>query len=69
MVDHLPAFEQDVEVADEIACLLTFASGAHDDAHAFGQGEVTQDTLEAGALFFILNLAGNSQCAGVGHEH
>ena len=38
-LDAVPFLEQQREVADEVARLLAFADGAHDDAHAFGNGE------------------------------
>jgi hypothetical protein len=49
-LDLLPFLEEDVQVADEIAGLLALAGGAHDDAHALGDGELVDELLEAQAL-------------------
>jgi len=42
--------------------------GAHDDAHAFRDGEFLDDLAEALALLGILDLAGNPELFCKGHE-
>lgn len=49
--------------------MLAFACGAHDDAHAVGDGEVAKDAFEALALLLVLNLAGDTALVGCGQQH
>ena len=39
----VPFLEQEREVANEVTLLLSLADGAHDDTHAFGNGEFTKN--------------------------
>ena len=50
ILDQLPFFEQQREVANEIAHLLAFANGAHDDAHAIGNGELAQNLFSSAGV-------------------
>ena len=42
---------------------------AHNDAHAFRQREFLHDLPQAGTLLGILDLAGDAELLGEGHEH
>ena len=68
LLDLLPCAEQEVEVADEIAGLLALAGSAHDDAHAFGNGEFVEQLPEALAFLDVLDLAGDAALIGVRHQ-
>ena len=48
-----PFLEEKSQVAHEIALLLAFAYGAHDDAHAVGDRQFAEDLLEAVALLLF----------------
>ena len=58
--DLLPSLEEDVQVADEIAGLLAFPGGAHDDAHAFRQRQFVDQRFQPLAFERILDLPGNA---------
>ena len=64
-----PFLEQQGEVAHEVTLLLAFAGGAHDDAHAVGDGEFAQDLLQALAFLLVLDLARDAALVGVGQQH
>ncbi len=66
--DRLPALEQHVQVVDETTSLLAFTSGVNDDAHAFGDGEGTNDVLQALARGVFLDIAGDAARAAERHE-
>ena len=65
----VPFFEQQREVADEVAQLLAFAGGAHDHAHAVGNVQFAQDFFQALALLDVFNLAGDAALIRVGQQH
>ena len=65
----LPFLEQQGQVAHEVALLLAFARGAHDDAHAVGDGQFAQDLLEALAFLLVFDLARDAALVGVGQQH
>ncbi len=69
LLDHLPPFEQDVQVADEVARFLPLAGGADDDPHALRQGQIAENRFQAATFLPVINLSGNPHCAGVRHEH
>ena len=68
LLDFVPFFEQEGQVAHEVAFLLALAHGAHDDAHAFGNGQFAEDLLEALAFLLVLDLAGDAALVGVGQQ-
>src|SRR5690606_15825577 len=69
LLDALPGLEEEVEVADEVAGFFALAGGAHDDAHALGDGELVEHLLEALAFLGVLDLAGDAALVGERHEH
>ena len=68
-LDLIPLLQQQGQVADEIAFFLAFADRAHDDPHAFGNGEFAQDFLQALAFLLVLDLARDAALVGVGQQH
>src|SRR5690606_37605605 len=68
-LDLGPGLEQEVQVADEVAGFLALAGGAHDHAHALGDGEFVDEAFEALALLGVVDLAGDAALVAVGHEH
>ena len=62
-------FKQQVQVPDEVTGLLPFTHGSHDDSHAFGDGQVAENLLEALALFLVLDFSGDAALVGVGKEN
>ena len=71
-VDHIadrgPALEEHVEVADEIAQLFAFPRRTDDDAHAFGNRQLTEHLFETVALGGVFDFAGNAALSGERHE-
>jgi hypothetical protein len=57
ILDLFPFFKQQREVAHEVAQLLAFANGSHDDAHAVGNGKLAQNGLQALAFNLIFDFA------------
>ena len=53
----VPFLEQQREIAHEIAQLLAFAGGAHDDAHAVGDMQFAQDFFQAFAFLLAFDFA------------
>jgi len=68
LLDLAPLVEEEAEVADKEAGLLPLASGADDDAHALGEGELGENLAETGALLGILDLTGDAALVIEGHE-
>lgn len=64
----LPFFEEEMEVADEVAGFFAFAGGADNDAHALGDGEGFEDGFEAIAFFAVFDFSGDTALAGVRGE-
>ena len=69
LLHAVPFLEQQREVAHEITLLLAFAGGAHDDAHAVGDGEFAQDFFQALAFLLVFNLARDAALVGVRQQH
>ncbi len=69
LLNPLPFFEQQREVAHEIARLLAFARGAHDDAHAVGDGQLAEDFFQPLAFLLVFDFARNAALVGVGQQH
>ncbi len=57
-----------MQVMDETTGLLAFAGGVDDDAHAFEDGEGTDDVLQEFALGGSLDIAGDAARATERHE-
>ncbi len=69
LVDLVPLLQQHGEIADEVAGAGAGSNGAHDDAHALGDGELLDDAAQALAFLRILDLAGNTELLGERHQH
>ena len=69
LLDLVPFFEQQRQVAHEVAFALAFADGAHDDAHAVGNVQFAEDFLEALAFLVIFDLARDARLVRVGQQH
>ena len=69
ILDLVPFLQQQREVAHKIARLLAFADGAHDDAHAFGDGEFAQDFFQPLAFLLVFDLARNAALVGIRQQH
>ena len=66
---HLaPLVEEEAEVADKEAGLLSLPGGADDDAHSFRKGEFGEDLAEACPFLGILDLAGDAALVVEGHQ-
>src|ERR1051326_7529141 len=60
ILNLFPFFEKQRKVANEIAQLLAFTDGAHDDSHAIGNRELAQNCFQTLALLLVFNLARNT---------
>ena len=69
LLHAVPLFEQQREVPDEITFLLVFAGGAHDDAHAIGNRQFTQDFFQPLAFLLVFNFARNAALIRIRQQH
>jgi len=68
LLHFAPLIEQEAEISDKEAGLLSLARRANDNAHSLGESQLGQDLAETRAFLGILDLAGDTTLVIEGHE-
>ena len=68
-VQVFPLLQEKLEVLGQVLGLGLLPGGADDETHLRGQADFLGQLLEAQALIFLFDLAGNPQVGLFGQEH